>query len=119
MSAVDFGCRWSISIVDGRLTEKSTVGGRLKKKKGKEERRSTSPLSSPARCSRALAARGLPARRCRPRATIVPVFHTDLYRPYWAVRISPLGYRYADRPLLGGNAKIDRRQSFEGEIGRW
>ncbi|RWW42727.1 hypothetical protein BHE74_00051688 [Ensete ventricosum] len=73
MSAVDFGCRWSISIVDGRLTEKSTVGGRLKKKKGKEERRSTSPLSSPARCSRALAARGLPARRCRPRATIVPV----------------------------------------------
>ncbi|RWW02626.1 hypothetical protein GW17_00034270, partial [Ensete ventricosum] len=51
----------------------SAVGGRLKKKKGKEERRrSTWPLSSPARCPRALVARGLTASRRRPRATIVP-----------------------------------------------
>ncbi|RWW31409.1 hypothetical protein GW17_00003982 [Ensete ventricosum] len=68
--------RFRLSTVDGRLTEKSTVGGRLKKKKGKEERRrSTWPPSLPARCPRALAVRGSPARHRRPRnpwATIVP-----------------------------------------------
>ncbi|RZS29297.1 hypothetical protein BHM03_00063009, partial [Ensete ventricosum] len=72
---IDFGYRRSISTAGGRLTEKSTVGDQLKKKKGKEERRSTWPLSSPARCPRALTARGSPARRRRPRslrATIVP-----------------------------------------------
>ncbi|RWW39318.1 hypothetical protein BHE74_00055367 [Ensete ventricosum] len=44
-----------------------------------------------------------------------------LYRsipPYRAVRTGPLGYRYADRPLLGGTAKIDCRRSIEGEKGK-
>ncbi|RRT32060.1 hypothetical protein B296_00042663 [Ensete ventricosum] len=49
---------------------------------------------------------------------LTKVFHTDLYRPYRAVRTGPLGYRYADRPLLGGTAKIDCRRSIEGEIDR-
>ncbi|RWW81028.1 hypothetical protein BHE74_00010599, partial [Ensete ventricosum] len=31
-------CRWSISTVSGRLREKSTVDGRLKKKKGRRRR---------------------------------------------------------------------------------
>ncbi|RWV97512.1 hypothetical protein GW17_00039692, partial [Ensete ventricosum] len=42
----------------------------------------------------------------------------DLYRPIRAVHIGPLGYWYADRPLLGGTAKIDRRRSIEGEKGK-
>ncbi|RWW22524.1 hypothetical protein GW17_00013271 [Ensete ventricosum] len=46
------------------------------------------------------------------------VFHTDLYRPYRAIHIGPLGYRYADRSLPGGTAKIDHRRSIEGEIDR-
>ncbi|RZS09399.1 hypothetical protein BHM03_00040475 [Ensete ventricosum] len=46
------------------------------------------------------------------------VFHIDLYRPYRVVRTGPLGYRYADHPLLGGTAKIDHRRSIEGEKGK-
>ncbi|RZR72490.1 hypothetical protein BHM03_00014069 [Ensete ventricosum] len=77
-----------ISTVDGRLTEKSTVGGQLKKKKGKEEEKKKEEVpgrrphlhaahapSPPAGRPQAVAARGSPARRCRPRsprASIVP-----------------------------------------------
>ncbi|RWV98460.1 hypothetical protein GW17_00038690 [Ensete ventricosum] len=76
-----------ISTVGGRLTEKSTVGGQLKKKKGKEEEkkkevsgrrphlRAAHAPSPPAGRPQAVAARGSPARRCRPRsprASIVP-----------------------------------------------
>ncbi|RWW56186.1 hypothetical protein BHE74_00037108 [Ensete ventricosum] len=42
------------------------------------------------------------------------VFHIDLYRSYKAVHTGPPGYRYMDRPLLGGT-EIDRRRSIEGE----
>ncbi|RWW69693.1 hypothetical protein BHE74_00022695, partial [Ensete ventricosum] len=48
----------------------------------------------------------------------IKVFHTDLYRPYRAVRTSPPGYQYADRPLPGDTAKIDRQRSIEREIDR-
>ncbi|RWW47981.1 hypothetical protein BHE74_00045986 [Ensete ventricosum] len=41
-----------------------------------------------------------------------------LYRSVWAVCTSPTIDRYADRPLPGGTAKIDRRRSIEGEINR-
>ncbi|RWW28699.1 hypothetical protein GW17_00006801 [Ensete ventricosum] len=53
-----------------------------------------------------------------PAAWEVLVFHTDLYCPYQAARIGPLGYRYADRLLSGGTAKIDRRRSIEREKGK-
>ncbi|RZR87472.1 hypothetical protein BHM03_00014903 [Ensete ventricosum] len=56
-------CRWSISTVSGRLREKSTVDGRLKKKK---RRRNTW------RRPRLRAARGSPASHRRQRATFVP-----------------------------------------------
>ncbi|RWW77569.1 hypothetical protein BHE74_00014267, partial [Ensete ventricosum] len=41
------------------------------------------------------------------------IFHTDLYLPYRAVCTSPLGYRYADRPLPGG---VTREWVGEGEL---
>ncbi|RZR94016.1 hypothetical protein BHM03_00022610 [Ensete ventricosum] len=78
------GRRRSISTIGGRLTEKSTVGGRLKKKKGKEERRSTWPPSSLARCPRALAARGSTTSCRRPRVareTPLPSQPASDYRP--------------------------------------
>ncbi|RWW30916.1 hypothetical protein GW17_00004491, partial [Ensete ventricosum] len=37
------------------------------------------------------------------------VCNFDLYCPVRTIRTSPLGYRYTDRPLPGGTAKIDRR----------
>ncbi|RWW46815.1 hypothetical protein BHE74_00047236 [Ensete ventricosum] len=40
------------------------------------------------------------------------VFHTDLYHLYRAVHIDLPDYRYADRPLSGGTAKIDRHRSI-------
>ncbi|RRT48309.1 hypothetical protein B296_00053190, partial [Ensete ventricosum] len=48
----------------------------------------------------------------------IKVFHTDLYRSYRAVRTCPPGYQYADRPLPGDTAKIDRQRSIEREIDR-
>ncbi|RWW88517.1 hypothetical protein BHE74_00002599 [Ensete ventricosum] len=64
---------------------------------------------------------------------ISKVCNFDLYRPVRAVHTGPLGYRYANRPLLGGSVKnrpstvdfgrrrpieeeIDRRRSIEREI---
>ncbi|RWW51864.1 hypothetical protein BHE74_00041754 [Ensete ventricosum] len=35
-----------------------------------------------------------------------------------SVRTGLSGYRYADRPLPGGTAKINRRRLIEGEIDR-
>ncbi|RZS13314.1 hypothetical protein BHM03_00044885 [Ensete ventricosum] len=32
----------------------------------------------------------------------IKVFRTALYRPIWVVRISPMVYRYMDRPIPGG-----------------
>ncbi|RWV98716.1 hypothetical protein GW17_00038418 [Ensete ventricosum] len=42
----------------------------------------------------------------------------DLYRPYRAVRTGPPGYQYIDRPLPGGTAKIDHRQSISAVGGQ-
>ncbi|RWW57107.1 hypothetical protein BHE74_00036128 [Ensete ventricosum] len=54
------------------------------------------------------------------------VCNFDLYRPVWVVHTGPSGYRYADRPLLGGSIKnrllaIDfgRWRPIEEEIDRW
>ncbi|RWW56257.1 hypothetical protein BHE74_00037046, partial [Ensete ventricosum] len=58
--AVDFDCM-------RRLTEKSTVGGRLKKKKGKEEEKKKDEVPGRCSCLRALAARGSTASRHRSR----------------------------------------------------
>ncbi|RZR89557.1 hypothetical protein BHM03_00017310, partial [Ensete ventricosum] len=64
-SAVDFGCRWSIAgEIDCR---RSIEEGKGKRRRGKEERRSSWPPSLPARCPRALVARGSTASRCHPR----------------------------------------------------
>ncbi|RWW78669.1 hypothetical protein BHE74_00013106 [Ensete ventricosum] len=38
-----------------------------------------------------------------------------MYRPVWVVRTGSPGYRDAERPVLGGTIKIDRRRSIEGE----
>ncbi|RRT73703.1 hypothetical protein B296_00022584, partial [Ensete ventricosum] len=38
--------------------------------------------------------------------------------PYRSVRTGPIADWYADRSLLGGTAKIDRRRSIEGEKGK-
>ncbi|RWW59575.1 hypothetical protein BHE74_00033480, partial [Ensete ventricosum] len=63
--AVDFGCRRSIvGEIDRRL---SIEEGKGKRRRGKEERRSSWPPSLPARCPRALVARGSTASRCHPR----------------------------------------------------
>ncbi|RZS14797.1 hypothetical protein BHM03_00046539 [Ensete ventricosum] len=67
------------STVGGRLREKSTVGSRLRKKKGtrrgkekkkKGGRKNTSPACRP--CPLAVAARGSPVRRRRPRVACAP-----------------------------------------------
>ncbi|RWW81838.1 hypothetical protein BHE74_00009732 [Ensete ventricosum] len=52
------------------------------------------------------------------RYPVGPVFHTDLYRPYWTVRIGPLDYRYADCPLPVGTAKIDHQRLISAIDGR-
>ncbi|RWW35704.1 hypothetical protein BHE74_00059327, partial [Ensete ventricosum] len=46
------------------------------------------------------------------------VFQTDLYHSYRAICTSPPSYRYADRPLPGGTAKIDRWRSISTVDGR-
>ncbi|RWV81481.1 hypothetical protein GW17_00057093 [Ensete ventricosum] len=46
------------------------------------------------------------------------VFQTDLYHSYRAVCTSPPSYRYADRSLPGGTAKIDRWRSISAVDGR-
>ncbi|RZS22551.1 hypothetical protein BHM03_00055338, partial [Ensete ventricosum] len=53
--------------IDGEIDRRRSIEEEKgKKRRGKEERRSTSPPSSPAHCSRTLAARGSPASRRRP-----------------------------------------------------
>ncbi|RWW51646.1 hypothetical protein BHE74_00041984 [Ensete ventricosum] len=42
----------------------------------------------------------------------INVFHIDLYRPVWAVRIGLPYYWYADCPLPSGTAEIDCRRSI-------
>ncbi|RRT36810.1 hypothetical protein B296_00051932 [Ensete ventricosum] len=41
-----------------------------------------------------------------------------MYRPYRTVRTGPPGYRYVDRSLSGGTAKIDRRRYISAIGGR-
>ncbi|RWW42417.1 hypothetical protein BHE74_00052041 [Ensete ventricosum] len=48
----------------------------------------------------------------------VAIGNEDCGKKFYKVRTGPLGYQYADRPLLGGTAKIDRQRSIEGEKGK-
>ncbi|RZS11763.1 hypothetical protein BHM03_00043127 [Ensete ventricosum] len=124
LSAVDFDYRRSI---DGEIDRRWPIEEEKGKRRGKEERRSTWPPSLPARCPRALAVRGSPARHHRPRnpwATIVPARGDETSphagreteatsfslssdkAPYLPVHTGPAADRYADRSLSGGTAKI-------------
>ncbi|RRT48827.1 hypothetical protein B296_00015478 [Ensete ventricosum] len=40
------------------------------------------------------------------------VCYFNLYHPVWTVYTGPSGYRYVDRSLSDGTAKIDRRRSI-------
>ncbi|RWV95000.1 hypothetical protein BHE74_00053533 [Ensete ventricosum] len=40
------------------------------------------------------------------------VCNFNLYHPVWTVYTGPSGYRYVDRSLSDGTAKIDRRRSI-------
>ncbi|RZS05085.1 hypothetical protein BHM03_00035532 [Ensete ventricosum] len=67
---------------------------------------------SPARGDRTSPRAG---RKIEAADTFYKVCNFDLYPLVWAVRTGLLGYRYVDRPLPGGTAKIDLRWLIEGE----
>ncbi|RWV86081.1 hypothetical protein GW17_00052069 [Ensete ventricosum] len=87
--------RRSILVVDGRLREKLTVGGRLSEKKGRRRRRRGKEEKKKEEKKKEYLA---PARRRRP-------WVAGAFSPAWGERSRRLSYRYRDE--LGTPVRID------------